>query len=75
MDRQERRSSCVWTTEAMIAAQEMMERADNPRDRKIGEAIFNLAYTLELLLKDTRYSGDGKDGGGRHLPLREEDGK
>lgn len=57
MDRHDRLSACKWTTEAMIAAQNMMEQADNPRDMKIGEAIFHLAYSLELILKDPRYSG------------------
>lgn len=59
MDRHDRLSACKWTTEAMIAAQNMMEQADNPRDMKIGEAIFHLAYSLELILKDPRYSGNG----------------
>lgn len=59
MDQHERLSACKWTTEAMIAAQDMMERADNRRDQKIGEAIFHMAYSLELILKDPRYSGTG----------------
>ena len=69
MDRHERLSACKWTTEAMIAAQDMMERAENRRDQKIGEAIFHLAYSLELILKDPRYSGGGS-GGGQCPPLR-----
>ncbi len=52
MHKADKRQCCIITTEAMIKAQEMMERAETRRDLKIAEAVFQLAYTLELLLKD-----------------------
>ena len=50
--KQDRRKACIWTTEAMIGAQEMMERATNKRDLKIAEALFHMALCVEFLLKD-----------------------
>lgn len=51
LDKQDKRKACIWTTEAMINAQEMMDRAENKRDRKIAEALFQMALCVEFLLK------------------------
>lgn len=51
MDKFDKRKTCIMLSEYMIAAQEMIDRADNRRDRKIAQCLFNMAYTLELLVK------------------------
>ena len=53
MNKQDKRKACIWTTEAMIGAQEMMERAENRRDQKIAEALFHMAMCVEFLLKES----------------------
>ena len=51
MDKFDKRKTCIMLSEYMIAAQEMIDRAENRRDRRIAQCLFNMAYTLELLVK------------------------
>ena len=62
MDKFDKRKTCVMLAEYMIAAQEMIERAETRRDRMIADCLFHMAYTLELLVKLPRdeLEGDGE---------------
>lgn len=56
--KEDRRKACIWITETMLGAYEMMQRADNRRDYKIAEALYNMALCLEFLLKDPELRRD-----------------
>lgn len=51
VDKTDKRKANIHLTEIMIAAQEMMERAETRRDVKIAEAIYWCAMALEFLMK------------------------
>ena len=59
--KEDRRKACIWTTEAMIGAQEMMDRATNRKDYKVAEALYHMAMCVEFLLKDPELRGNKQE--------------
>lgn len=60
MNKADKKMAISMTNEGMLMAQELMERAKNRRELKMGEAMFNAFLALELLYKDCKIEPEGR---------------
>lgn len=60
MDRFEKRRAISMINEGMCLAQEFIERAQNKRQLRMGEALFHAFECLELLYKEAGIEPEGR---------------